>query len=596
MLERSRLAANALECLHNEDYDRPFNTQSLNHETMIFMGGRTTETLNGPWNFTTDILDTGLRQRWYALKPGPRSEPWDYDPFEGERIPVPSCWNLENKRWYFFEGSGWYTRFVDIAEIAADERLFLRVGAASYDCKVFVNNTFVGNHYGASTPFFAELTGHLHAGRNWISLCVNASRTLDRVPMRNTDWFNYGGVHRDVELIRTPRTLIRDLFVRLAEGRTDAVAVTVTVDGDADTAIIGIPEAGIEVAVALEGGRGTTTVDWMPELWSPDSPRLYDVVAECGGDRVSDRVGFRSFRREGTNILLNGEPVFLRGISVHEDDVETGRCASEADIRRRFRHAKELNANFLRLAHYPHHEQAARIADEEGLLLWEEIPVYWAIDFENPETFRDASNQLRELILRDRNRASVVFWGVGNENADTDARLKFMGDLVSICREMDPTRLVSAACLVNHATCRIEDRLAGHLDAIGINEYYGWYEERFEDLEDIGRNSEPDRPVIITETGADALSGPDGPREGLFSEAYQREVYEKQLAILSGLDWIKGMSPWILYDFRTERRCNIYQRGFNRKGLIAEDKETRKPAFAVLRDFYARWASGTERP
>ncbi|MEP3303222.1 MAG: glycoside hydrolase family 2 TIM barrel-domain containing protein, partial [Roseibium sp.] len=232
-------------------------------------------------------------------------------------------------------------------------------------------------------------------------------------------------------------------------------------------------------------------------------------------------------------------------------------------------------------------ERAAEIADELGFLLWEEVPVYWAIDFANPDTRRDAENQLRELIRRDRNRASVIIWSVGNENPDTDARLEFMRGLVELARDEDPTRLLSAACLVNHAKLKIEDRLAKHIDVIGLNEYYGWYEENFDELISIGQNSDPDRPVVISETGADGDHTDLGPKSGLFSIDYQREVYERQIETLRELSYIKGISPWILYDFRVERRQNVFQRGFNRKGLIAADKKTRKPAFDVLRAFYA---------
>ena len=230
---------------------------------------------------------------------------------------------------------------------------------------------------------------------------------------------------------------------------------------------------------------------------------------------------------------------------------------------------------------------AARIADELGFLLWEEIPVYWAIDFENPATFRDAQNQLIELIKRDRNRASVIIWSVGNENPDTDARLDFMRRLSETAKQYDPTRLTSAACLINHARKKIEDRLSNYIDVIGINEYYGWYEENFEDLVEIGVNSSPDKPVVISETGADADISAQGPKTGLFSEAYQTEVYEKQIATLRSLDYVKGISPWILYDFRVERRQNVFQRGGNKKGLIDADKATKKEAFHKLAAFYA---------
>lgn len=309
-------------------------------------------------------------------------------------------------------------------------------------------------------------------------------------------------------------------------------------------------------------------------------------MASLGRDCVSDRVGFRQIDVVGTDIRLNGKSLYLRGINCHEDDVLLGKMTNEADIRRRFHDAKELNCNYLRLAHYPHHEMVARIADEVGLLLWEEIPNYWAIDFKNPTTQRDAHNQLMELIYRDRNRASVIIWSVGNENADTDERLDFMSMLIEAARMADPSRLISAACLVNHAKMRIEDRLADYLDIIGLNEYYGWYEENFDDLIVLGENSSPTKPVVITETGAEGVLGEHAPQSGPFSENYMADVYRKQTEYLPKLNYVRGFTPWLLYDYRTERRQNPYQKGFNCKGLITADKITRKKAFYVLRDFY----------
>ncbi|MEG9862670.1 MAG: glycoside hydrolase family 2 TIM barrel-domain containing protein [Parvularculales bacterium] len=593
MLERSDLAKNALSSLHDEDYDRPYNLQNLNTETLIFIGGRTGQSLNGDWNFCVDLLDTGIRQKWFAMSPIPqaeRTEPWDYDPFEGETVSVPSCWQMLRERWYFFEGSAWYTRPFNY-ELGPDKRLFLRIGAAQYDCKVFLNGHFLGNHYGGSTPFCVELTGALTSGENWLMLCVNNRRTPHRVPMQNTDWFNYGGIYREVDLFETPATVIRDFFVYLTD---DGLRVEVAVDGPATEAHLDIPALHLTATLPLTDGRAEVNLDAKPDLWSPENPVLYDVTLTSGDDRVTDRVGFRRIERRGTKILLNGKPIFLRGISVHEDDETMGKVTSEDDIRRRFAHARELGCNFLRLAHYPHHELAAKIADEMGLMLWEEIPVYWAIDFTNPATRDDAENQLRELIRRDRNRASVIIWSIGNENPDTDARLDFMKGLANTARTEDPSRLTAAACLINHRTLTIEDRLTAHIDVIGINEYYGWYEESFSDLEAIGANSNPDRPVVITEMGADGdhISGPE---TGLFSLAYQAEVYRRQIDILKNLDYVIGMSPWILYDFRVERRQGIHQRGFNRKGLIAADKITKKPAFHVLAAYYAERAKTQNR-
>ena len=595
MLERSDLAENALAALHDEAYDRAYDRRDLTAQGMIFTGGRNAQSLDGDWNFCVDLLDTGLRQKWFAMQPGDpadRSLPWDYDPHMGETVPVPSNWQMLQDRWYFFEGGSWYTRPLDI-EPDPEGRLFLRIGAASYDCKVFLNGAYLGNHLGASTPFFVELTDHVLPGRNWLMLFVDNRRRPDRLPMQNTDWFNYGGIYREVSLYRTPGTpgtLIRDLFVTLAPDCYDLIRAEIEVEGatEARLRIDGL----VDQMIPLTDGRAVVEIAAKPRLWSTDDPHLYDVELTAGPDRVTDRVGFRQIERRGTEILLNGNPIWLRGIAVHEDDEKLGKVTNHEDLARRFDHARALNCNFMRLAHYPHHEAASRMADERGILIWAEIPVYWAIDFTNPATRADARNQLAELVRRDRNRASVVIWSVGNENPDTDARLAFMSDLAALARQMDPTRLIAAACLVNHTTLRIEDRLAAHLDIIGINEYYGWDDKDFEDLETIGRNSDPDRPVVISETGADADITPQGPRTGLFSEAYQAEVYRRQIATLSRLDYVKGMSPWILYDFRTERRQGVYQRGWNRKGLVAADKTTRKEAFGILADFYARRAAG----
>ena len=583
-------AGNSLDLLHNEDYGAAFDPRNFGHAGMVFMGGRARQSLNGRWTFTLDRFDTGLRQHWYRdchLPIEGRHVPWDYDVHNGETIDVPSCWNLARPDYWHYEGSAWYGRRFAFEPDADAERVVLRIGAAHYDTKVFLNGRFLGNHLGGSTPFFVEIGDRLEAD-NWLLLCVNNERTLDRVPMRHCDWFNYGGVFREVDLIRLPRTFIKDLFIYLVPdgaGRHVAVKLALSdpVDGDA---VVAIPSLGIETRLLIRAGRSEVVLSASPELWSPETPILHRVEARFGDDRVADRIGFREIRTEGRTILLNGQPIKLRGVCVHEDDRDRGRLTDDVDIRRRFAHAKELEANFVRLAHYPHHERAAEIADQMGLLLWEEIPVYWGIAFNDPLTLADADNQLRELIIRDRNRASVIAWGVGNENADTDARLDFMRRLTATARQLDPSRLVAAACLVNRDAKTIDDRLAAHLDLVGINEYYGWYEPDLADLVEIGKRYHLDKPLIVTETGADAPAGRRSDRNELFSEDHMAACYRAQFEAIAGIDAIKGFCPWILYDFRSERRKNSFQQGFNRKGLIDADKATRKLAFHALKRFY----------
>ncbi|MDP3256212.1 glycoside hydrolase family 2 protein [Bosea sp. (in: a-proteobacteria)] len=581
--------------LHDEAYAAPFSEGRVGWRDLISVAGRRLESLDGTWNFVLDMHDEGLRQRWFEDAPDPIggwTTPRDYDDGAWQTTTVPSCWNVMRPEWTYFEGGAWYTREVAFAPGRAGERVFLRVGAANYEARVFLNGVFIGSHRGGSTPFFIELTGHLAAGANRLQINVDNRRRPERVPMNHTDWFNYGGLYREVGLLRVPAVFIRDFGVALVPGSQGRrIAVDVTLSGPASgTARLRIDGLAEDVAIPVSEGVGRIEFDAAPELWSPARPKLYPVRLSFGEDEVADSVGFREIRVEGQRILLNGEDIFLRGICVHEDDRDLGKVSTEADIRRRFADAKALNANFLRLSHYPHHELAARIADEVGLLLWEEVPVYWAIDFANPDTFADADNQLREMIRRDRNRASIVIWGVGNENADTDARLAFMSGLAASCREMDPTRLVSAACLINREHFRVEDRLSEALDVIGLNEYFGWYEPSLDGLKRLFANSDLDKPLVITETGADAVAGREGRPGELFGETHQADLYERQLDLVESAPYVRGFCPWILYDFRTERRQTAYQRGWNLKGLIAADKTTRKKAFTTLSERYSELA------
>lgn len=581
--------------LHDEGYADPFAALRVGHRELLATTGRAGESLCGEWFMTLDLFDEGLRQKWYAEDDRPPSQwavPRDYEVEAGHLVPVPSCWNLLQPEWRYFEGAAWYTRDIEFQRARRDERVVLQFGAAAYAALIFVNGICIGGHLGASTPFTVEATRALRPGLNRIQVMVENRRRHDRVPMHHFDWFNYGGLHREVALIRLPPVFIRRATIALTpDGSFQNIDVEIVLSDAVDgAAMVAIPMLDVEVEVPVTGGNGRARIAARPSLWSPDSPHLYDVAFSFGEDRVTDRVGFREIRVVGREIHLNGRSIFLRGACVHEDDLARGRVSDEADIRRRFQHARELGANFLRLAHYPHHDLVARIADELGFLLWAEVPVYWAIDFANPASYADADNQLRELIARDANRASIVIWGVGNENADTDARYRFMADLARSARAADPTRLISAACLINRVHFRIEDRLADSLDVIGLNEYFGWYEPDFSGLERLLANSHPDKPVIISETGADARPGHRGAGRILFTEDWQAEFHRRQFELIARTPYVCGYAAWLLYDFRSERRQTGFQRGFNRKGLIADDKETKKLAFAMLAEIYRRHA------
>jgi beta-glucuronidase len=591
--------------IHNASYEKEYEKIRLDYRGLINITGRETESLNGNWHFCVDPYDTCRRAHWFKeIRQSDQGleQPVDWDFDAWARVTVPGTWNMQVRELYWYEGSGIYMRTFRYVPQKAGERLFLCFEGASYETSIFLNGVFIGTHDGGSTPFTVDVSSNVTRERkNRLVVVVDGRRSPLRVPMDNTDWFNYGGLYRDIYLVRTPEVYIKDWFVRLVQdGTFSKIKADVTVSGGGGKVILEIPELDIAGEISLEQGNGSGVFAVDPQnlsLWNPENPRIYDVsfrlfpegVGTEGGDRVNDRIGFREIKTRGREILLNGRNIFLKGISVHEDHCLLGKTTNPEIIRATIRDLKEMNGNYLRLAHYPHDRRFAWIADEEGVLLWEEIPVYWAIAFENKDTYRDAENQLAELILRDRNRASVIIWSMGNENADTDERLNFMSRLAKKAKALDETRLVSAACLVNHEKLKIADRLSEFLDVTGINEYYGWYYLDFDKLFRILSNTNTDKPVIIAEFGGGARSGQRGSVNDLFSEDFQKSLYIKQVETFKQFPFIAGLSPWILYDFRCPRRFNRYQEGYNRKGLIDADRKTKKLAFFVMQNFYKGW-------
>jgi beta-glucuronidase len=305
---------------------------------------------------------------------------------------------------------------------------------------------------------------------------------------------------------------------------------------------------------------------------------------------VRDQIGFRSIETKGTDILLNGRPIFLRGICIHEEaPLRGGRAYSREDARTLLGWAKELGVNFVRLAHYPHNEFMIREADRMGILVWSEIPVYWTILWENPATLENARNQLSEMIARDKNRASVIIWSVANETPLSDPRLTFLKDLVAHARSLDSTRLLSAAMerhYTDPTTQMIDDPLGEYLDVLGCNEYVGWYDGLPAKADRLNWKSKYDKPLIMSEFGGDALAGHHGDATTRWTEEYQENLYRHQLAMLKRIPFLRGTAPWILMDFRSPRRpLPGIQDYWNRKGLVSNRGEKKK-AFYVMQQWY----------
>jgi len=585
------------------DYDTEYQQGTLiTGDSYVSTGDRDTKPLDGEWHFSPDVFHSVVRSRWFDEVTHNRDGlpiPYDFSFDEWETVQVPGVWNNQKREYALYEGPGLY--FKEFAwEPDENGRTILRIGAANYETRIWLNKKYLGRHLGGFTPFCIDVTDTLKK-ENRLLLCVDNTRKGSQIPSLHYDWFNYGGIHRAVELLQVPVVFIKDFYLQLSKDIKNQLDYSMTVVShnakqEMLEARIVIDELGISkniscVADASVPGsftcQGTITVEESNlQLWSTEHPHLYSVQAECMGDVYKDEIGFRRIVVDGQNILLNGNPVFLKGMCVHEESPKHLRAMTEEDVRTTLETAKQLGCNFLRLTHYPHHELAAKLADRLGIMLWEEIPVYWALEFENPGTFQDAANQLTELILRDRNRASVIIWSVGNENPDTDARYSFMQRLVGIARTLDHNRLISASCLIDVEQCKIKDRLIEQLDIVGVNEYYGWYLKDFGILEKILSNYQEGKPVIITETGADAVCGKSGNSDELYTEECQAAIYQKQFEILFRYPFIRGTTPWILFDYASMRRMSSFQKGYNLKGIIGADRIYKKKAYDVVEKAY----------
>lgn len=573
--------------------------------------------LSGTWHYSVDPYRDGLAgfhrgppaagHRRYddvdvdALTRATPTALYEYDMDRAPTATLPQGWIGHDPSLRHYQGLMWYERRFDAAPLKPGQRAFLRFEAANYTAKVYLNGKAVGEHEGGFTPFSMEVTEVLRASNNQLTVGVDSTPQADGVPPPVTDWENYGGITRPMRLVITPGTFIDDAWVRLAkDGR---IAATVTLDGAqaANREVhVRIAELGLDLAGRTDGQGVLKVSAPAPKRlarWSPETPKLYDVVIQAGEDRLSDRVGFRTIETKGSKILLNGKPIFLRGISLHEEEFgdNPARAISEAGARALLAEIKQgLHGNFVRLAHYPHSEVTTRLADEMGLLVWSEIPVYWLVDFANPRTLSLARGMLADNIRRDRNRASIILWSVANETPITDARNAFLYRLVDDVRALDDTRLVTAALLTDRKTIEgktlmgLNDPLADRLDVLAANTYNGWYsDDALDALPGIAWKA-TDKPLVFSEFGADALAGFSDPvLMRKFSEDFQKRYYEKTLAMAREVPTLRGMSPWILKDFRSPRRQHpVYQQGWNRKGLVSPTGR-RKPAFFVLRDFYA---------
>ncbi len=570
---------------------------------IVDVEGRTGSSLDGSWRTIVDPFDKG----YYDYRYQPRKDGFfldrrmrdetdlvEYDFDTSPTLNVPGDWNTQRDTLLYYEGSVWYRRTFDDPRRDRTKRLFLWFGAVAMRANVYLNGELLGAHEGGFTPFDLEITARVKPTGNTLVVRADNRRRREAVPTLDFDWWNYGGITRGVRLVEVPSTFVRDYVVQLEKGRRDRIRGFVQLDGQrpAQRVSVRIPEAGLEQTVVTDA-TGRADIAFAAaglSLWSPESPKLYAVEVAAETDTVREAIGFRTVETRGTHNLLNGRPLFLRGICAHDEaPLRGGRGSTVEDARTLLGRVKELHGNFIRLAHYPHQEATLREADRLGVLAWSEIPVYWAIQWQDPATLASALQQLTESVVRDRNRASIILWSVANETPVSDSRNAFLGRLVDRVRELDPTRLVTAALERGQPqgeTQVIDDPLGSRLDVIGCNEYVGWYDGLPEKADRVSWRSPYEKPLVMSEWGGGAVAGLHGTARQRWTEEFQEEIYRRQVAMLSRIPFLAGTTPWVLTDFRSPARLRPgIQDGWNRKGLVS-DRGLRKKAFFVLQEWY----------
>ncbi len=583
---------------------------------------RQISSLNGKWKCIVDPYENGYYD--YRYLPFDQANPnavsaffndakqqnrWDlieYDFDKAQTLMVPGDWNSQDEKLFYYEGTVWYRKRFDYAKSQSSNRVFVHFGAANYKTEVYLNGKKIGTHVGGFTPFNFEISALLKDKENSLVVKVDNKRCRECVPTLNTDWWNYGGITRDVNLVETPETFVEDYQVQLGKDNPNALTGFVKMNGKNLKTLVTLGVSELKVSVVLkpnEQGIATFNIPLKEvKYWSPQNPKLYEVAFKTSTELLKDQIGLRTISTKGTEILLNGKPIFLRGICLHEENpIRGGRAFSKEDAAMQLAWAKELGCNYIRLSHYPHNENMARLADEMGIMLWEENPVYWTIQWKNEETYKNAENQLSEVITRDKNRASVIIWSMANETPVSPERTEFLTRLAKHARSLDNTRLLSAA-LEKHAkkdsplTQVVEDPFANELDILSFNQYVGWYDGTPAKCSKVSWEIPYQKPVIISEFGGGALAGYHGDSLTIFTEEFQEWLYKESLPMLSKIPQLRGLSPWILADFRSPRRLlNDIQDGWNRKGVIGQRGE-RKKAFYVLQKYYAGQAQKWEKP
>ena len=513
-----------------------------------------------------------------------------------EPVTLPHTWNAEDGQDGgndYFRGTGWYERELT-AEETAGEDVYAEFAGAAMTADVYLNGEKLAHHAGGYSAFRVRLTGHL-AEENVLTVAVDNADSRTVYPQK-ADFTFYGGLYRDVKLIAVPRE-----HFELEKDGTPGIKVTpvvdlekkcaaVTVETWQNAAEVTVTVAGQTQTVPSEGGHAKAEfVIENVHLWDGvDDPYLFTATAcLASGDEVSTRFGCRVFACDPQKgFFLNGRSYPLRGVSRHQDRKGKGNALSYEDHASDMAFVREIGANTLRLAHYQHAQEFYDLCDENGIVVWAEIPY---ITMHMAEGRENTLSQMKELITQCYNHPCIAVWGLSNEitaaspvNDDLLENHRLLNDL---CHRLDPTRLTTMA---NVFMLETDSPILEIPDINSYNLYFGWYLgelEQTDEFFDEYHTAYPDRVIGFSEYGADANPAyhSSHPEKGDYTEEYQCVYHEHMLKMIEDRPFLWATHVWNLFDFAADGRDEGGKHGENQKGLVTIDRQLRKDAFYLYK-------------
>ncbi len=578
--------------------------------------------LSGIWDFQIDPEQTGEVHGWVSELPSPRP------------IAVPGSWNSQYADLFNYFDLGWYVTNTFVPLAWKGERIYIRVGSACYFAEVYMNGEKVGSHEGGHLPFEFDVTSQVRFGEeNTIAICVENLLLPTRVPSGNVkgtmdassitagypsttfDFFPFAGLHRPVILYSVPLSHISDITViTRIDGSDGLVEINVKTNGDIQTARISIKDAHQSVVCdmqSLSGVAETTLNIPNAKFWSHSNPHLYDLDIRTETDHYTLKIGIRTIKVDGHQLLLNNKPIQLNGFGRHEDFYASGKGLNLPLLIKDYQLMRWTGAVSYRTSHYPYSEEEMMLADREGFLIIDETPAVH-LKFENPDNikarYRMAQQQLDELITRDKNHPSVIMWSVANEPMPSDMLARFtygevdedltqlskdvLHNLITYAREHDSTRPVTLAAVMGSPLDWLEA-----CDVVCINRYWGWYinggqmdkglEQIDQELDGLWQTLR--KPIMVTEFGADAQPGLHGHPGLMWTEEYQADIIRGYLEIASEKPFVVGMQVWNFADFAAVQSITRVG-GMNMKGVFTRSRQP-KLAAHVIREIWSKRTS-----